>query len=344
MRRAPRFGLDAAKKGQMVMAKKPTKAAAATGGEILIAIPDLELSTARFRLLGESAMIMHRFSQKAWQELFCPGEETNRAARQSTLKHDPQAEYCGAFYRNRDPARPTLFHIPSGMVHGAIASAALDLPGVAKAKIERLTRVINVNIDFYGVPQIYCAMVRNSGMTRTPDVRTRPIFPEWACEIEISFPRMLISERDLARLVSAAGRIIGIGDWRGEKGGPFGSWVLPDRPEREAKFARIVKTQGRAAQTIAFDKPVFYDQDTEDLLHWFEIEVRRREKDGLLDRSYSMEDGGGFETLRQQRVVIERNLNHGEAGEFVGEETLAAAKASSRRRKANGNGHAAPAE
>jgi hypothetical protein len=297
----------------------PRKKAAS---EKAVQILEIKQDERTFHLLGTSPLIMHRFSQKAWQELLFPSEDLNKAARQQVLKHDPQAEFRGAFYRNRDENRKAMFHLPNGMLHGALAQAAIDIPGAAKAQITRLTRVTDLNIDLYGTPQIFSAMVRNSGMTRTPDVRTRPIFPEWACSLTIRWVRGLISERDIFALLQGAGVIVGIGDWRGERGGPFGAFEVVYGRENGAnaamleqweKYQRIVKLQGRKAQEEAYRNPDFYDEDTTDILSWFEAEIQRREKAGLLSSDFDLEPEGGSEHLR---TVVERGGSKKEAGDF----------------------------
>ncbi len=245
--------------------------------EVQIDVSEIQMEEVSFHVVGRSPLIMNRFSQKAWQELLFPSARRSRASLEQSLKHDPVAEYRGALYRNRDPKTPTLIHIPNGAFHGALAKVALDVPGAAKAKIERLTRVTDVNINLYGVPRIFCAMVRNSDMNHTPDVRTRPIFPEWAADVTVQYVSQVLTERTIAALFGAAGMIVGIGDWRGEKGGPYGSYRLVQ--ENDAEYKRIVKTQGRAAQQDAYDNPVAFDEDSDELLAWFHAEVTKREKD-----------------------------------------------------------------
>jgi hypothetical protein len=289
------------------MAKAPTT-------KERIEIQEIQTAESRFNVLGVSPMIMHRFSQKAWRELLFPGVRENRASLEQRLKHDPFGEFRGAFYRNSNAKAPTLFHIPNGSFHGSIAAAALDMPGAAKAQIERLTRVVDVNIDLFGVPQIFCAMVRNSDIKRTPDVRTRPIFPQWGCQVTIRYVKNILTERTVANLFSAAGAIIGIGDWRGQKGGPYGGYKCVD--DKNAEFKALVKMQGRVAQKKAFENPAYFDEDTTEILTWFTEEVKRREMENLLgDVDEPLEPVGG------RRMIIERGGDkHGNDTEFVGEE------------------------
>jgi hypothetical protein len=118
-----------------------------------------------------------------------------------------------------------------------------------------------------------------SDINRTPDVRTRPIFPQWACRVTMTYVKDILTEQSIANLMGAAGMLIGIGDWRGERGGSYGKFTLVD--EDNADFKAIVRHQGIKAQRAAFQTPIFYDEDTTELMNWFEEELLRREKSHL---------------------------------------------------------------
>lgn len=221
-------------------------------------------------------IIMHRYSKKAREQLLFPKGRINSAEKAENLKHDPLGEYRECFYRNRDSSEPALFHLPTGMFSKALAAAALDMPGASKAQILRLASVTTRQINVFGVPQMFMAMTRSSDMARTPDVRTRPVFPVAACKIEIEFVSSLLKQNQIVNLLAAAGVIVGIGDWRPQKGGPHGKFRIVDANDPE--YLRIVKTGGKAAQQAAYEKPVAYDFDTEELYGWFCEEVERRER------------------------------------------------------------------
>jgi hypothetical protein len=275
----------------------------------------IEYGEARFNLLGTSPMIMHRFSQKAWRELLLPSPKANRAELEQNLKHDPLDEYRGAFYRHRDEERPTLFHIPNMQVHGALASAALDIPGVNKTQMERLTAVIDINIDVYGVPQLLMSMVRE-GMSRTPNVRTRPIFPQWGCTVTVRYRKNIITERNLATLMMAAGEGVGIGDWRPQKGGPYGTFKTVGDDNKA--FQSLKKSQGRKLQLAAYITPGFFDEDSEELFLWFQEEVKRREMEGQLNLDHDLEPEGGH-----RRIIAEaakKSRHEGGDGGYIGTE------------------------
>lgn len=239
-------------------------------------IQPIKMRTIIVKIVGTSPMIMHRFSQKAWQELLFPSGRKNASERASSLKHNPIEEYRGALYRNRDPKAHALFHLPNGTIHGAMASAALDIPGATRSGMERLTSVIN-NVDIFGIPQLLMSMVRSSDMNRTPDVRTRPIFPRWACEAVIEFKLDPLTDSQILNLLGAAGQIVGVGDWRPQKGGSYGKFRICS--DNDAEYREITTKQGRVPQLQAFERPEEYDEDSAELMSWFTSEVARRRQD-----------------------------------------------------------------
>lgn len=241
-----------------------------------IDIMELRLGRVRVHLLGSTAMIMNRFGQKAQHELLLPKAKANRAERADSLKHDPIAEFRGAVYMNRNEKEPAAIHVPAGSFQAALSNAALDLPGASKSQIKRLTTVTSTQINLFGIPSFRMDMVRSGDMARTPDVRTRPCFDEWACTVEIEFVESLIKGGQVTNLIGAAGKIVGIGDWRPQKGGSFGKFTCVEEDNKD--FQRILKTQGRAAQLAALKDPVAYDIDTEELYAWFVSETALREK------------------------------------------------------------------
>ena len=254
------------------MAKAAKKAGEQTGIEIM----ELRVGRLRCNIVGTAPMIMHRFPRKAWEELLFPKGRKNAAERESSLKHDPVSEFRETIYQNRDYGEPALIHMPTGAFNKAMADAALDIPGATKSQIMRLTKVVTPNINLFGVPRLYCAMVRSSDMAKTPDVRTRAIFPRWACTIDVQYVSTLTKEGQIVNLLAAAGLIVGVGDWRSQKGGSFGSFRVAGDDDKE--FREIVKTEGRKAQAEAIKNPVAYDADSEELLRWFFEEAKRRER------------------------------------------------------------------
>lgn len=243
-----------------------------------IDVVEMEQGELRLNILGRSPLIFNRMAAKAQRELLMPrGGRLTTAQKAANLKHDPVAEFRDSVYRRSDDEPgPTLLQFPSPGFKKAMAAAALDTPsGVAKAQIGRLTWIEGFRVDIYGVPRIFSSIVRMADAAKTPDVRTRAIVPEWCCELVISFMKPVCTPRVISTLLTTAGHIIGIGDFRQQKGaGSFGQFGLV--LDRNADFERIKATGGRDAQAAALGEPVAFDSDTEELLSWYSSEVRRR--------------------------------------------------------------------
>jgi hypothetical protein len=249
--------------------KKPTN----DSGEI--SIIEIQTGTITVAVVGTTPLILNRLAEKAKHELLLPAPRKTAADKASNLKHNPLDEFRASPVRLRDPGAPTLLALPSTAFKGALRTAALDLPGAKKSQIGRLTYLPGEYVPIYGIPQVYSTIVRSADMNRTPDVRTRCIVPRWAAVLSITFVRPLMREQAIANLLAAAGLTVGVGDFRPEKGaGTYGQFsvVGADDPQ----LLEIMQTGGRAAQEAALQDPEAYDDDTAELLAWFDVEVRRR--------------------------------------------------------------------
>ncbi len=249
------------------MAKAPTKTS--------IEIIPMVMGRIKACLLSTCPMYMHRMAAKAQGQILFPKGRSNAADRASTLKHDPLGEFRDSIYMNRDQTEPAAIHLPPDAFQKGLASAAIDLPGLRMAQILRLVTIKSTQINLFGIPQMRMDVVRMADISHTPDIRSRAIFPEWACTIEIEFVSSLIKQNQIINLLAAAGVIVGIGDRRPQKGGAYGKFqvVAEDDPD----YQRIIRQQGRGPQMSAIQKPVMFDADTEELFAWYHEEAARRE-------------------------------------------------------------------
>lgn len=251
-------------------AKKTTTASA-------IDIIEVSQGEVQYAIIGETPLIMEAMSEKARQELLLPRGRLNATAKATNLKHDPLAEYRASAYVLK--AGPTALGMPATAFKDAIRTAALDLAGISKSEIGRLTYVEGSYAPIWGVPELFMSIVRSADIKRTPDVRTRAILPRWATTIVIRFVEPKMNERAISRLLAAAGMTAGVGGWRQEKGsGNFGLFRIcaADDPE----YLDIIAAGGRAAQEEALQAPQAHDEETARLLDWYETELGVRRLKG----------------------------------------------------------------
>jgi hypothetical protein len=246
----------------------------------------------QFCIVGDSPFLYHKKSLKTWRNLLLPAPPGRKKLdRIGILKHEPMAEFRESVYRTSNPKNATLLQFPAAAFHRAMASAALDMPGMARAEIGRWVWVRGVpadsraaeieatnSVNMYGVPQITLDMVKNLGINRAPDVRCKAILPEWCCEIVVHYVTPNLNLQGIINLLTNAGLIIGVGDGRQEKGIlSYGQFRVVNPDDKD--FIRI-KTGGRVAQEAAMANPEPFSELTSDLLGWFDEEIERRRQSG----------------------------------------------------------------
>lgn len=241
-----------------------------------ISIMEVHEQTMDVCILGTTPLIMNRMSEKVWHELLAPKGKKTTADKAATMKHDPVAEFRSSPYRINDDASPTLLGFMPSAFKRAMGTAALDMQGAKRAQILRLVYVEGGELmPIYGLPRLFMAIVRSADINKTPDVRTRAILAEWACRVSITWPSSILRQQSIINLLSTAGRQSGIGDWRQEKGsGNFGGFKLVE-PD-DADFVRLCTTQGRQAQIDALADPICYNDETSEMLAWFDDTVKTR--------------------------------------------------------------------
>lgn len=239
-----------------------------------IIVHHVERGEVRYCILGTTPLIPRAMSGKVKQELLMPARKKNRAEKEQTFKHDPMAEFLESAMILRDDSEPTLIAMPCGAFKRAMATVTKDVAGSSAAQIGRLTFVTDYNVNVYGIPEMLMSVVRNAGIVRTPDIRTRVILRHWCCELTIRYARPMLNERTVTTLLANAGLYIGVGDWRQEKGsGSMGLFEIV--PENDDAFV-AVKKHGRAAQQAAMKDPAPFDEETESLFSWWKEEAASR--------------------------------------------------------------------
>ena len=238
-------------------------------------IDALKQGRVRLVLVGSTGLYFNAMSAKAKRSLLIGGGKKT-AAEKKELKHDPEQEFRDSVYRL--PAGDTLLGFPAPGVKGAMATAALETPGVTKTSVQRLIFLPEQKIRVWGRPYMKMDVVRSADMNRTPDVRTRAFLPRWVAEVDIAYVTPTLSAHSIVSLLMNAGAIVGIGDFRQEKGrGSYGTFSVTGEDGGEyADYIAEVKAEGRAVQEAALDNPEYADDDTAELMAMLTEERQRR--------------------------------------------------------------------
>ena len=201
-------------------APKPTEAAT-------VAIDRIQSMTMSVPILGVTPLLVNRFSEKAKHQLLnaAQGKQTPKTPK------DPEAEFRACLYEVSDG----VYGFPADAFKQATVGAARFYgKAVTMTSLKQFIFVHGVPsadralVPIDGEPEMREDVVRvGRGGT---ELRYRPSFFPWRCDLRITFFSSVITQESVLSLVDAGGLAVGIGDWRPERDGTFGTYqVDPDR-------------------------------------------------------------------------------------------------------------------
>jgi len=239
-----------------------------------IKVIPLRRATVKLRIIGTTGLFQNRMSNKVKQGLLAGTRKKSKAERLD-IKHDPRAEFRSSMEWMH--AGPTALGLRVVAIKAAMCTAALETPGLTKTSAQRLLFMPGDLTPLYGTPKLRLDVVRSADISRTPDVRSRAYLPKWGAEIDISFIVPQLSVASVVNMLCNAGVLIGVGDYRQEKGkGAFGSFRVLGEGEKDKEWDDLVKNHGRRVQEKAIKSPEYADSDTTDLMDFLDREVTRR--------------------------------------------------------------------
>jgi hypothetical protein len=190
-----------------------------------ITLPPMDRRRARLRILGDSPLIMHRWSDKARKAMF--DKQTKRATNAREAK-DPERDYQESIYRTAAGA-PAL---PALAFKNAAVDACSQLSGITKVLARGAFHVVGEWVEIEGEPHLREDLVR-VGMG-TADLRYRAEFPVWACTLTVEYNADVISIEQLVNLFQHAGFAVGVAEWRPQRNGNNGMFHVTSVAGEEA--------------------------------------------------------------------------------------------------------------
>jgi hypothetical protein len=174
---------------------------------------------------GTAPLIVHRWSEKA-RTMMLDAQQGRKTPKQ--LK-DPQADYDSSMYKFEDGS--------AGFPVMAFKSATVKGGGRLFGKAVKMTELRQLLIflangvgtdgtqlvSIQGEPTMREDMVR-VGMG-TADIRYRAEYRDWTAQLRIEFVPSVIDIDSVVALVDAGGTN-GIGEWRPEKSGSYGTYEV----------------------------------------------------------------------------------------------------------------------
>jgi len=189
-----------------------------------ISIDSIPAETISVPIVGTSPLIVHRFSEKAKRQML-----DNMQGRKSPKESkDPQAEYEAAFYRLKDESYGfpvTAFKLAT------IGGARFYGKQVTMTSLRQFLFFRGeVGSDGVGLARITGEPHMREDVVRVgrggTDLRYRPQFDEWATTLLVTFVPTALTRASVLSLMDAGGMGVGVGEWRPERDGDFGTYRI----------------------------------------------------------------------------------------------------------------------
>jgi hypothetical protein len=182
---------------------------------------------------------VHNFSEKSKRQML----DAQQGKKKLKESRDPATEYEAAFYRITDAATGVgTYGFPVTAFKAAtIGAARFYDKSVSMTALRQFLFMRGILTDadpqqlveIDGIPRMREDIVRLGGPSRSADLRYRPEFPVWSTALEVTFVTSSISRQSVLSLIDAGGLGIGVGEWRPEKRGEFGTYAVDQSREIE---------------------------------------------------------------------------------------------------------------
>lgn len=196
-----------------------------------IEIHKIAAETLLVPIVGTTPLIVHRFSEKAKRQML-----DNMQGRKSPKQaKDPEAEYEAAFYRLGDGG----FGFPSLAFKAATVGGARFYSGVTMTALKQFMYLRGeVGDDGRALTRIEGDPIMREDVVTVgrngSDLRYRPQFSEWRAMLEVTYVTSALTRGSVLSLIDAGGMGVGVGEWRPEKDGDFGTYRVD--PAREIEI------------------------------------------------------------------------------------------------------------
>jgi hypothetical protein len=183
-------------------------------------------------VVGMSPLIVHNFGAKQRQKML----DDFQGRKSLKEKKDPQAEYEAAFHYLKDG---TGGFPAAGFKLATVGGARFYDNNVTMTELRQFMffrgefsdRDPQQLVRIVGEPRMREDVVRVA--RGKPDLRYRPEYTEWSATLDVVYVTSSLSRDSLLSLIDAGGMGVGVGEWRPQKGGEFGTYQIDTSRELE---------------------------------------------------------------------------------------------------------------
>lgn len=177
------------------------------------------MQTVKFKLKSVTPLLQHNGRLANPLDPFAKDLKkvtSKRGKTDADLEEIARREFYGGLYWNSEMGP----HIPDSMLQASITEGAKKFK-LGKAFKSAVFVMGDMRLDYDGPREpdalwdnrefSHEAMVK-VGNAKT--LRTRPMFKDWVGEVSVTFDESVVDEQQVKSAFEAAGRFVGLGDWR----------------------------------------------------------------------------------------------------------------------------------
>jgi len=188
-----------------------------------VVLPPLQIETVNVTLIGDTPLIVHRWSEKAKKQML--DKQMKKASAGKEAK-DPDRDFRESLYVLEDGS----YGFPIIGFKAAAVTACTSIGSMTKVAARQAFHVDGEFAIIEGdEPKMREDMVR-VGMG-TADIRYRGEFKNWFTTIAVKYNANVMSAEQILNLMQTAGFAVGVGEWRPEKDGQFGRFHVATAKE-----------------------------------------------------------------------------------------------------------------
>lgn len=173
------------------------------------------MRTVSVKIEGTTPLLQHRFPEE---------DNPEGKSKKKKKEYDSQEQCEKALYQSEDG----IIYQPADCLKGALMKASTSFQYEGKKTYKEIIAG-SVFIQPDAIPHLNQKWVidrRAVVIQRARIMRARPKFDKWALKFEMEYDEDFISKDKLKEILDFAGARKGIGDYRPEKGGSFGKFIV----------------------------------------------------------------------------------------------------------------------